>query len=542
MVARSNAGPPMNHYSIVRIFSACTACLLLIPATPAQVTTRVNVGPGGAEAHGESERTEISADGRFVLFSSLASDLVTGDLNQCRDAFVHDRKTGMTSRVSVDSFGVEGNDDSFPSSLSADGRFVAFYSGATNLVAGDTNGNKDVFVHDRETGATTRVSVSSMGVESDGRSERPSLSADGRIVAFQSIATNLVPNDTNGAQDVFVHDRHTGMTRRVSISNRGAQGNQDSGGAAVSGNGEYVAFHSSAGNLVAGDGNYETDCFVHHLPTGTVELISNDPILGPGNGASVWPSISFDGNRIAFESDATSWDNGTNQARDIFYYSREYGHLRRASQTTNGTQGNSGSTRAMISADGDWCVFQSSADNLVAMDTNGNWDVFMKGIRSVGFNTSLVSRSTGGALGNGASIFPSISALGTEIAFNSYSNNLVPGDNNGNLDVFVHDLGVRSPEMSHVGLCPGDGELAIARATPAGVVAILQGIAGSYVKPGGPCAGVIVGISNPAIWAIVPMNGVGSGSIRFYALPGLCGRTFQAVDLTTCLPGNPLVL
>ena len=361
-------------------------------------------------------------------------------------------------------------------------------------------------------------------------------------MAFQSIATNLVPNDTNGIQDVFVHDLQSGITRRVSISNRGAQGNQESGGPAMSGNGEYVAFHSSASNLVAGDLNYETDCFVHHLRTGTTELISTDPILGPGDGTSVWPSISFDGNRIAFESDATAWDNGTNNVRDIFYYSREYGHIRRASQTSTGTQANSDSADVMISADGDYCVFQSGATNLVEFDNNTNYDVFLKGIRTYDHNTTLVSRSTGGVFGNSGSSYPSISALGKEIAFNSASTNLVPGDNNGNVDVFVHDLGVRSPEMSRAGTCPGDVDLAIARATPAGVVALLQGVAGSYVKPGGPCAGVNVGMSNPAIWAIIPMNGVGSGSIRFYALPGLCGRTFQALDLTTCLPGNPLVL
>lgn len=532
----------MHYLTLVQAFACCTAMTLTIPATPAQETTRVSVGPGGAEAHGESERTEISADGRIVLFSSLASDLVPGDLNQCRDAFVHDRTTGVTSRVSVDSFGVEGNADTYPSSVSADGRFVAFYSSATNLVSGDTNGWLDVFVHDRETGETTRVSVSSMGVEGDGRSERPSLSADGRLVAFHSLATNLVQGDTNGVQDVFVHDRHTGMTRRVSVSSQGVQGNQDSGGPAISGNGEYVAFHSSARSLVVGDANYETDCFVHHLPTRTTKLVSVDIHIGQGDGASVWPSISFDGRLIAFESDATIWDHGTNHQRDVFLYWADYGTLQRVSESIGSTGGNERSTHAMISADGNYCVFQSLAYNLVDFDTNGNWDIFLKDLRYPSYSVTLVSSSTGGAFGNDGSIFPSVSAFGTEIAFNSYSTNLVPGDGNGNLDVFVKDLGVISPELSHAGACPGVIDLAIARATPAGKVAILQGPAGTYVKSGVPCAGVIVGISNPVIGAIMHVNGVGGSLISFDPPAGLCGRTLQAIDLTTCLPSNPIVL
>src|SRR5439155_1190150 len=144
------------------------------------------------------------------------------------DVFVHDRLTGTTERVSVDSAGTQGNSDSVDASISADGRFVAFYSSANNLVPGDTNGAEDVFVHDRLTGTTERVSVDSAGTQGNSESFLPSISADGRFVAFYSDATNLVPGDTNGFEDVFVHDRLTGATERVSVASAGTQGNSDS--------------------------------------------------------------------------------------------------------------------------------------------------------------------------------------------------------------------------------------------------------------------------------------------------------------------------
>ena len=190
------------------------ACLLVaaflltaLPPLSAQATTRVSVDSAGVEGNNGSWVPSISGDGRFVAFESYASNLVPGDTNLTVDVFVHDRQTGQTTRVSVDSAGVEGNGWSWPSSISGDGRFVAFESGASNLVPGDTNLTGDVFVHDRQTGQTTRVSVDSAGVEGNSVSQTHSISGDGRFVAFESAAYNLVPGDTNGRYDVFVHDR-----------------------------------------------------------------------------------------------------------------------------------------------------------------------------------------------------------------------------------------------------------------------------------------------------------------------------------------------
>ena len=175
--------------------------------------------------------------------------------------FVHNRLTGETTRVSRSSAGVEANNTVSRPAISADGRSVAFESLASNLVTGDTNGQQDVFVHDWTTGITTRVSVANEGTQGNASSERPVLSADGRFVAFQSLATTLVADDTNGVQDAFVHDRVTNVTRRVSVSSAGAEGNMGGAEPSISADGRFVAFYTQS-NLVGGDTNNQLDVFV----------------------------------------------------------------------------------------------------------------------------------------------------------------------------------------------------------------------------------------------------------------------------------------
>src|SRR5438876_794176 len=266
----------------------------------AQTTERVSVASGGTECNGASLSSALSADGRFVAFVSAATDLVAADTNGVSDVYVHDRQTGTTERVSVASGGAQGNGSSgligfaFPPALSADGRFIAFVSFATNLVAGDTNGATDVFVHDRQTGTTERVSVASGGTQGNAASVGPALSADGRFVAFLSDATNLVAGDTNGATDVFVHDRQTGTTERVSVASGGSQGNGFSAGPVLSADGRLVAFHSTATNLVARDTNGATDVFVHDRQTGTTERVSVASDGTQGNGPSSGAALSAD--------------------------------------------------------------------------------------------------------------------------------------------------------------------------------------------------------------------------------------------------------
>jgi len=241
-----------------------------------QSTTRVNVASDGTQANGDPgfiRPPQLSADGRFVAFESFASNLVPGDTNGGVDVFVHDRQTATTTRASVASDGAEGNDQSNSPAISADGRYVAFLASSSNLVPGDTNGTVDIFVHDRQTGTTTRVSVASDGTQSNGLSESPAISATGRFVAFESFATNLVPGDTNGAFDVFVRDLQTGTMTRASLVSDGSQSNSDSRSASISGDGRFVAFHSFATNLVPADSNNESDIFVHDQQTGATSRV-----------------------------------------------------------------------------------------------------------------------------------------------------------------------------------------------------------------------------------------------------------------------------
>jgi Tol biopolymer transport system component len=306
----------------------------------ADTTTLVSVDSTGAQDIGPSSSPSVSSNGRYVAFQSDA-DLVVADSGLAIDIYVHDRDADedgiydeagaiSTVRVSVRSDGTEADQASTAPSISGDGRYVAFESFATNLVAGDLNGLFDVFVHDRdadgdgiydEAGAisTVRVSVRSDGTEADQASAAPSISADGRYVAFVSDATNLVANDTNGSTDVFVHDRQTGTTTRVSVDSAGVEGNGISNFPSISSDGRYVALESDADNLVADDNNGSADVFVHDLQTGTATRVSVDSAGVEGNGNSNAPSISADGRSVAFESDADNLVAGdTNTAPDIF--------------------------------------------------------------------------------------------------------------------------------------------------------------------------------------------------------------------------------
>jgi Tol biopolymer transport system component len=200
-----------------------------------------------------------------VAFASSATNLVSGDTNKHPDIFVRDLQTNQTTRVSVASDGTQANNFSFNPSISADGRYVAFTSWANNLVSGDTNGGRDIFVHDRQTGATTRVSVATGGGQAAADSQRPSISADGRYVAFESDASNLVSGDTNNHPDIFVHDRQTGVTMQVSVASDGTQTYAFSSDPSISADGRYVAFGSEADNLVSGDTNGRFDIFVREM-------------------------------------------------------------------------------------------------------------------------------------------------------------------------------------------------------------------------------------------------------------------------------------
>ncbi len=264
--------------------------------------SKVSVAPDGTDANSRSLGLDLSATGRFAAFNSDASNLVDGDTNGSTDAFVRDLRAGVTTRVSVASDGSQANARVGEVGFSATGRYVLMVSAASNLVAGDTNGATDLFLHDTRTGTTTRVNVADDGSETNGFIElSPTVSADGRFVAFTSTATNLVSGDTNGVADVFVRDLRRGHTRRVSVGLAGAESDGRSTGALISAGGRYVAFGAVATNLVAGDTNGVQDVFVRDLVVGRTVRVSLAP---DGTQTSLWSAqldaISADGTAVAF--------------------------------------------------------------------------------------------------------------------------------------------------------------------------------------------------------------------------------------------------
>jgi Tol biopolymer transport system component len=320
------------------------------------VTTRVSVPYDDPQAGSDAQSIAISADGAHAAFSSLADNLVPGDTNRALDVFERDLRTGVTSRVSVASDGsqAEGFSDNDGVALSAGGRFVVFVSDATNLVPHDTNGAPDVFVHDARTGVTTRVSVATDGSQARLGSHDPTISADGRYVAFDSEATSLVPHDTNGARDVFVHDMRTGVTSRVFATHPGS--GVDQSGPAISAHGRFVAFASHSTNPVPGARN------------GTYDVLERDRLTGAtwrvsvaSNGAyTAGPTISANGRYVAFFSTAGNLvSHDTNPDSDVFLHDARTGRTELVSVLTTGRQIDGRSEAPAISADGCCVAFLS---------------------------------------------------------------------------------------------------------------------------------------------------------------------------------------
>ena len=406
-------------------------------ALAAPNTTRISVSSNGAQSNGQSAFSAVSQDGRYVAFDSIATNLVGLDTNGAIDVFVRDRKAGKTRRVSVRSNGTEGNGPSSNSDISGSGRFVVFLSSASNLVPGDTNGVADIFVRDLKKDKTTRVSTRSNGGQANGGSNFPEISSDGRFVSFESEATNLVSGDSNGLTDIFVKDRKTGKTRRVSLRSNGAQPNGPSSFADISPNGRYVTFTSSATNLVAGDTNATGDVFLHDRNNKKTKRVSIGA-AGEGNGPSLFSTVSNKG-QVAFASLATNLVGGdTNATIDVFVRNASPSNTRRVSISTAGVQGNGGSPTTWsphISASGRYVAFESAATNLVANDTNGVGDVFVRDRKQN--RTRRVSVRFDGSESNGSSIIASVTNDGKFVTFLSSATNLIGGDTNGASDIFL---------------------------------------------------------------------------------------------------------
>jgi Tol biopolymer transport system component len=414
------------------LLTLMVACMLAVQALVAESsaaapldTTRASVDSAGNQADNRSSESSISSEGRYVAFQSGATNLVANDTNNVPDIFVRDRLSGTTERVSVNSSGNQADNFSRQPSISADGRYVAFSSEATNLVAKDTNGSEDIFVRDRLSGTTERVSVNSSGNQAiGGYSLEPSISADGRYVAFSSWATNLVTNDT-GIGDIFVRDRLSGTTEKVSVNSSGNLANGGSLEPSISANGRYVAFYSEATNLVANDPNGFGNIFVRDRLSGTTETVNVNSAGNLANRESSEPSISSDGRYVAFSSWATNLvTNDTTFDEEIFVRDRQSGTTERVNVDSAGNQIHVESSNPSISSDGRYVAFGFGA-------------IFVRDRQSG--TTERVSVDSAGNPANRESFQPSISSDGRYVAFSSHATNLVANDTNGTYDVFVHE-------------------------------------------------------------------------------------------------------
>jgi Tol biopolymer transport system component len=438
-------------------------------------TERATLGPNGAQAESGSGGPVISDDGRFVAFYTRAANLLPAgvDTNAENDVFVRDLDTGTTARVSTASGGAEVTGFSGVPSISGDGRYVAFESDSTTLVAGDTNARTDIFVKDRTTNATTRVSVATGGVQANNRSTNPKISGDGRYVVFASLASNLVSGDTNGTEDAFLHDRQTGITERVSLNSSEQQAASPcwSRHPAVSDDGRFIAFQSNPCAWGLPSVLNGASIWLRDRTLGTTLIIAGGSTIGdPAFHTS--PIISGNGRYVGWwtsESNVVPGDN--NLAADIFLYDRVLGTYEMGSVGNGGVQANgyAGST-ASISNDGRWLGFTSEATNLVPNDTNDRSDAFVRDRATS--RVFLVSTDILLAQGNDHSFNAAVSGDGKYVAYLSFATNLVSGDTNAVDDIFVQ--AANRPTVDFI--------------TPGSVVRGFSGpvmIAGVAFEPGG---------------------------------------------------------
>ena len=388
----------------------------------------VSIAANGEQANNLSFGASISADGRFVAFSSAASNLVPADTNATSDIFVRDRDSGLTQRVNVSSTGEQAVNHGVSEnpSISADGRFVVYSSYATNLVVGDTNGRRDIFVYDRESGMTQRVSLSSTGEQANNHAEHPSISADGRYVVFQSKASNLVAADAGFNQDVFMHDRETGNTLRASEFNDGLR--YESSSPVVSANGRFVAFHSTV--WLQG----QRDVYIYDSVSGELEslieqlsVLQNVPSLELSHA-----SLNANGRIIGFRAFSRF---PPFEFEQLLVHDRNTGVTNRVDISTEGIGADFGADYASLSADGRFVSFTSYATNLVEGDTNNSRDLFVHD--SLLHKTERLAELTNYIYYTGTSFNAKISADGRFVTFHSNDAKFATNDTNDVVDVFV---------------------------------------------------------------------------------------------------------
>lgn len=509
------------------LLAAVTAAVL-IAGSPGAASTpalrRVSVSSDGSDPYGDSSWPSLSADGRFVAFQSDASNLVPMDTNNSQDIFVYDRFEGSTKRVSVASGGTEANGGSWSPKISADGRYVAFISGATNLDPIMVSG---AFVHDRLTGQTELVSVRTDGAPGQYPVHEIDLSVNGRFVAMSS--SGLTPDVSRDAWDIYLRDLESGTTTLASRTPDGSLFQAPSGSPSLSGDGRILVF--TAGNFVptTPPPNSIPGLYLYDLVgggTSYVFLADGEPALSYGTS----PGISDDGRYVSFLGRAVgSPSDAIDPWNDVFVYDRETMTVEKVSLSVSGGDPGGAASSAAISANGRYVTYSSDAPDLIESDTNACADVFVWD--SLTEEATRVSVAIDGGNANDLSRMPTISADGQYVAFESWARNLVADDHNGDLDVFLagprqDSAGVDSVTRAggaeaRCGPDPGDTDCSGAL-TAVDALGVLRKVA--ELRPWGECVR-LVGTVNcdgqlnavDALWILRAVAGL-------MQLPTSCGK------------------
>lgn len=411
-------------------------------------TSRVSVSAAGVQGNGHSERPAISGDGQFITFETRATNLVPGDTNARADVMVFDRVNNTIERVSWAHNGSQGDDDSYEAAISGDGRYVAFTSEATNIVPSRTSRDGTtqyrgpgihVYLRDRQAETNSLVSRSSDNVPADRHAWLADISADGRYVTFSSHAVNLMLQSSNGAnRDPFLHDTVTGQLQYVAINMKGTNARHGGSFAKLSGDGQVVAYRSIDSHIVPNDTNRVFDIFVYELATGLTERVSVNSQGKQSSFMSRFPEISADGRFVVFETAARLDNRDTNSVIDIYIHDRVTHVTQLVSVAKDGDAANAASTMASVSGDGRYVSFLSLASNLVSNDTGRVQDVFVRDMQTG--KTIRASVGMNGVSPNNRSNWQAISDNGEYLTYASLATNLVPGDTNSDIDVFVVQL------------------------------------------------------------------------------------------------------
>lgn len=431
---------------------AAICCLLALTAYRAysfQFTkiARVSVGENAAPANGDSSAPFINADGEYLAFVSKADNLAPGHKTGHADVYFYDRQQEKTILLSKASDGKPADGSSSDPSISMDGLRIVFSSDASNLAPDDTNKASDIFLYDRWLKRLDLVSIGVGGKPANGASTHPQICAsDGSCVVFTSAAANLVAGDTNGKQDIFIRNLQPGTTERISMGLNDAQPNGDSYAATLSFDGQFVAFTSDAGNLVPGDTNGCTDVFVYDRQTKKTERvnITTDGKQADGRTLPTAVAISGDGRYVAYLSEANNLASGdTHGFAQLYVYDRTARTTTRVSVSPDGAPANAAVTEFALSLDGKVAAFTTSAGNLVAGDKNNAPDIFLRDLEKKATTRISVAADGAEAVGGSAGAV-SLNGNGRFAAFASAAGNLAPGGNTNTCDIFIFD---RTPEV-----------------------------------------------------------------------------------------------